>query len=65
MEYFGIVKNIKIKEAHSYKSILCKNKNIKLYHIFENDWINDKNNIKELITNFINNSFKNITKIIK
>lgn len=64
IEYNGIFwhsEKYKNKEAHSYKSILCKNKNIKLYHIFENDWINDKNNIKELITNFINNSFKNIT----
>lgn len=46
-------KDFKDKYYHINKTNLCKDKGIKLIHIFEYEWINDVNNVKNIIKNAI------------
>lgn len=52
---------------HQNKSLLAKNKNVKLFHLFEDVWKNNKLDILNLLTRNINNDYKSISnyKIIK
>lgn len=43
----------KDKDYHFNKSLLCKNKNIRLIHIYEFEWINQQDYIKSVIYNAI------------
>lgn len=43
----------KDKDYHFNKSLLCKNKNIRLIHIYEFEWINQQDYIKSIIYNTI------------
>ena len=61
--------NIKFKYRHKYKTDQCLKKNIQLFHIFENEWLDEnkqkiwKNILKERINiNNFNNMSKNNTK---
>jgi len=56
LEYNGIYwhKNKNIN-YHINKTILCKERNICLIHIWEDQWKNAQNKIKENITKFLNN----------
>lgn len=49
--------NYKHKERHLMKTNLCEEKNIKLFHIFENEWLNSTK--KEIWISMINNSLNN------
>ena len=46
------------KEYHNYKTDKCKEKNIKLIHINESEWTNNKSQILNNIKNFILKSVK-------
>ena len=41
---------------HRMKSDLCKEKDIHLIHVFEDDWVNKQSIIKSVISNFVNNT---------
>lgn len=41
----------------------CFNKNIYLYHIWEDDWLLDKNKVISNLVKFINSSIKEYKKI--
>ena len=43
------------KEYHLNKTTLCKNKNIKLIHIFEDEWLEKNNIVKSIIKCLIRN----------
>ena len=44
----------KNKKYHSKKSDLCSEKDIKLFHIWEDDWINKKEIVKSIIKSKLN-----------
>lgn len=48
----------KEKRYHLDKTLLCKNKNIKLIHIFEDEWVYKKEIVKSRILNMLNKSIK-------
>jgi hypothetical protein len=63
IEYNGVYwhcNKYKDNDFHFNKSINCINKNIKLYHIYETDWLNDKNDIKLKLKNYIQNNYSPI-----
>lgn len=50
--------NGKDKNYHLNKTIMCKNKEIKLLHIWEHDWINNKKCFESLILSNLNRLLK-------
>lgn len=65
IEYNGVFwhsEKYKDNDYHFNKSIDTKNKNIKLFHIFENEWKNNNENIKTLLINYINKSYASVSK---
>lgn len=52
--------NCKPKNYHLNKTIECQNKNIRLIHIFEDEWRNNKNIWKSMINNVLGNTHKKI-----
>lgn len=41
------------KNYELFKTLICENKGIKLFHIYEIDWIKDKNEVKQKIKNIL------------
>jgi len=48
------------RSRHKEKTELCENKNINLFHIFENDWWNKKEIIKSMIKNKLKLNYNKI-----
>lgn len=48
--------NVKDKMYHQDKTLKCFKKNIRLIHIFEYEWKNNKENIKNFITDLLNDN---------
>lgn len=63
IEYNGIYwhsEKYKDKYYHHNKYVLSKMKNIKLFSVYENMWLNNKEMIKTLLYRFIKNEYKQI-----
>ena len=59
IEYNGLYwhsDEMKPNNYHRMKSDLCKEKDIHLIHVFEDDWVNKQSIIKSVISNFVNNT---------
>src|SRR6266403_127157 len=57
IEFNGVYWHSEIYKSEKYhlnKSLLCKEKNINLLHIFEDDWIHKKDIVKSIILNKLN-----------
>jgi hypothetical protein len=52
--------NGKLKDYHLYKTQKCEEKNIQLIHIFEDEWIYNKNIVKSKIRSLLNKSLNRI-----
>lgn len=65
-EFNGILwhslENEKPIDYHLNKTIRCENVGVKLIHIWEDEWNNNQNNVKEFIKNILNNSQSIIIK---
>src|SRR5690606_7133369 len=48
------------RNKHFNKTLLCREKGIRLFHIFELDWINRKNQILNFIKTILKNNKVNI-----
>ena len=61
IEYNGVFwhsEKYKEKNDHLNKSLDCLEKNIKLFHIFEDQWKHNKDEVIKLLTNKIQNKYK-------
>ena len=55
---YSMFNNYKLenKNVHLNKTILCEDKNIQLFHIFENEWLNKKDIWKSVLENSLGDS---------
>ena len=50
------------KNYHLEKTNMCEDKGIKLFHIYEDDWLDKQNIVKSMVLNFIGKSTKLIAR---